>query len=216
MTFCWYWNWWCWRDLRLCQLIILPCHRISIYFMGSEVAWAGLIRYLSTFYLHVCILWPHCAHFADLWIMRWYCLFLRRWAGSIMAEDGCIKTINTLRWPLCQIDWDVRGEGSQICRDRGDKLGFDGNDLLESFTDFKLKVSPPCQGKDEVPAAAVRCQNVIYLFSAFCAAFWDTATILRQGSNHNINLRQPKIFRINSSVKCALAWNWFVIDTNEK
>ena len=130
--------------------------------------------------------------------------------GWLYKNDKHSEMTSVSNWLRCE------GRRSQICHDRGGKLGFDGNDLLEFFSDFKLKVSPPCQGKDEVPAAAVRCQNVIYLFSAFCAAFWDTATILRQGLNHNINLRQPKIFRMNSLVKCALAWNWFVIDTNEK
>ena len=130
--------------------------------------------------------------------------------GWLYKNDKHSEMTSVSNWLRCE------GRREPNLPRQGGQTGVWWQWSVRTVTDFKLKVSPPCQGKDEVPAAAVRCQNVIYLFSAFCAAFWDTATILRQGLNHNINFKQPKIFRIPSSVKCALAWNWFVIDTNEK
>ena len=75
-------------------------------------------------------------------------------------------------------------------RARGDEQGFDVNSLLNPLQISNPECLLPVRGEDEVSAAAARCQNVIYLFSTFCATFCDIATILRQlfaNINHYIS-----------------------------
>ena len=113
-------SWWCWRDLKLCQLIILPCHKISIYFMGSEVARA------SADPISLPIL------FACLHIMATLCSVCRslNHAMILFVSEGdgmgasCLRRcINTPRWwPPCQIDWERREEPNPQCQ--GGHTGF--------------------------------------------------------------------------------------------